>query len=180
MDLDGHIKFFTRDNDKASASWSLTCMEPRDNCSLFNACGNFGSCNIEEARMCKCLDGFEPKELNNWNSGLYSEGCTRNSTICGKGDHFILLKIMGVEAPGGHITAIESADKCKEECLDKCECQAYSFEGTEMSHTKAYSYETTATCWIWSEEVNNIQESKDGGSEARDLYVRVGSSDIGT
>ena len=180
MDLDGHIKFFTRDNDTASASWNLTCMEPRDNCSLFNACGNFGSCNIEETRMCKCLDGFEPKELNNWNSGLYSDGCTRNSNICGKGDHFILLKIVGVEAPGGYRTDIESADKCKEECLDRCECQAYSFERTEMSHTKAYSYKTTATCWIWSEELNDIQESKDGGSEARALYVRVGSSDIGT
>nr|POE50664.1 g-type lectin s-receptor-like serine/threonine-protein kinase [Quercus suber] len=175
MDLDGHIKLYKLDNDTAPASWSLTRMEPRDNCSVFNACGSFGSCNIEKSPMCNCLDGFQPKALNHWNSGFYSEGCTRNYSICRKGDNFLRLKITGVETDGGNGIYKQSADECKVECLSDCRCQAYSFQSTEMSRTKA----NTATCWIWSEDVNNIQEeSIDGGSDARELYVRVGLSDI--
>ncbi|KAF3973134.1 hypothetical protein CMV_003420 [Castanea mollissima] len=175
MDLDGHIKLYKLDNDTAPASWSLTHMEPRDNCSVFNACGSFGSCNIEKSPMCNCLDGFQPKALNHWNSGFYSEGCTRKYSICGKGDNFLMLNITGVGTDGGNGIYKQSAHECKVECLSDCRCQAYSFQSAEMSRTKA----NTATCWIWSEDVNNIQEeSIDGGSDARELYVRVGLSDI--
>ena len=176
MDLDGHIKLYKLDNDTAPASWSLTRMEPRDNCSVFNACGSFGSCNIEKSPMCNCLDGFQPKALNHWNSGFYSEGCTRNYSICRKGDNFLILNITGVGTDGGNGIYRQSANECKVECLSDCRCQAYSFQSKEMSRTKA----DTATCWIWSEDVNNIQEeSIKGGSDARELYVRVGLSDIG-
>ena len=172
MDVDGHIKFYSWDNETGSASWNLICMEPRDNCSVYLPCGNFGSCNTENSPMCKCLKGFVPNAPDNWNSETYSEGCTRNSPICSKGvknDDFLKLKIMGVGEPGGKIEC-ESANQCKEEC------QAYSYRTTEMSREGA----TTATCWIWSDELNNIQEYISGGSEARDLYVRVGHSDLGT
>ena len=178
MDVDGHIKFYSWDNETGSASWNLICMEPRDNCSVYLPCGNFGSCNTENSPMCKCLKGFVPNAPDNWNSETYSEGCTRNSPICSKGvknDDFLKLKIMGVGEPGGKIEC-ESANQCKEECLNKCNCQAYSYRTTEMSREGA----TTATCWIWSDELNNIQEYISGGSEARDLYVRVGHSDLGT
>ncbi|XP_030930947.1 G-type lectin S-receptor-like serine/threonine-protein kinase At4g03230 [Quercus lobata] len=174
MDLDGHIKLYKLDNDTAPASWSLTRMEPRDNCSVLNACGSFGSCNIEKSPMCNCLDGFQPKALNHWNSGFYSEGCTRNYSICHKGDNFTMLNITGVGTEGGNGIYKQSAHECRVECLSDCRCLAYSFQSTEMSRTKA----NTATCWIWSEDVNNIQESNDGGSDARELYVRVGLSVI--
>nr|POE50673.1 g-type lectin s-receptor-like serine/threonine-protein kinase [Quercus suber] len=78
-----------------------------------------------------------------------------------------MLKITGVGTDGGNGIYKQSADECKVECLSDCRCQAYSFQSTDISHTKA----NTATCWIWSEDVNNIQEeSIDGGSDARELY----------
>lgn len=43
--------------------WSLIWVKPRDRCSVFNVCGNFGSCNSKHDSMCKCLPGFKPHSL---------------------------------------------------------------------------------------------------------------------
>jgi hypothetical protein len=167
MNFSGHIKFYIWVNE--TASWSLIWSEPEYRCSVFNFCGNFGSCNRQDRPICKCLPGFKPKSQDNWNAGNYSEGCIRKSPICSKNvkvDHFLSLKMMKVGAPS-NTTEKESAEECKEECLSDCNCQAYSYGSTERR----------LTCCFWSNELNNIQEQIQRGI---DLYVRVPLSDIGT
>ncbi|KAJ9686797.1 hypothetical protein PVL29_015581 [Vitis rotundifolia] len=61
---------------------------------VLNACGNFGSCNVNNAFMCKCLPGFEPNSLERWTNGDFSGGCSKKTTLCG--DTILILKMSKV------------------------------------------------------------------------------------
>lgn len=174
MDLSGQIQYLKWNTEQI---WSLIWAEPRDRCSVYNACGNFASCNSKnDYIMCKCLPGFKPSSMENWNRGDFSGGCTRKSILCGKNmesDTFLSLKTMKVGNPDSQFNAKNELE-CKIECLNNCQCQAYSYEAAEITRRGGTG---TSVCWIWSEDLNNIQEEYDNG---RDLYVRVAVSDIGT
>lgn len=152
--------------------WSLVWAEPRDRCSVYNACGNFGSCDSNNNEMCKCLPGFDANFPEKWSRGDFSGGCSRKSKICGKSsesDTFLRLNMMNVGNPDSEFDAKDEAE-CKMECLSNCQCQAYSYQ----TQTGAVGGNA---CWIWSEDINNLQEEYLGGGC---LFVRVARLDIGT
>ncbi|KAJ9135055.1 hypothetical protein P3X46_032276 [Hevea brasiliensis] len=168
MNLNGTIQFFWPGNETASLKW----WEPRDQCSVFNACGKFSSCNSANSLPCKCLPGFKPNKPENWYAGDFSYGCKRISPICSKyakeiGD-FHNLKKMKVGNPDGVYENLNET-ACKDKCLSNCTCQAYSYLKAERSDA------SNAICWIWIQDLNNIQENYEGG---RDLNYRVLLSDI--
>ncbi|WJZ99599.1 hypothetical protein VitviT2T_018025 [Vitis vinifera] len=74
MNSSGEIQYY-QDWYRSSPLW----WAPRDQCSLSNACGKFGSCNANNGFMCKCLPGFEPVSPDGWKTGKFSSGCTRKS-----------------------------------------------------------------------------------------------------
>ncbi|XP_021829959.1 G-type lectin S-receptor-like serine/threonine-protein kinase At4g03230 isoform X1 [Prunus avium] len=171
MSFWGQIQYLMWDTEKV---WSLIWADPRDSCSVYNACGNFGSCKSENGLVCKCLPGFKPSSPENWNGGDYSAGCSRKSGICGNGavsDIFLSLKMMKVGNPDSQFNA-KSEMECKIECLNNCQCQAYLYEEVEITQRGGSS---SSTCWIWSQDVSNLQEEYDSG---RNLHVRVAVSDI--
>jgi hypothetical protein len=172
MNFSGQIQYLKWDTEKI---WSLIWAEPRDRCSVYNACGNFASCNSKNDIMCKCLPGFKPSMLENWNSGDFSGGCTRKSILCDKNsesDTFLSLKMMKVGNPDTQFNAKNELE-CKIECLDNCHCQAYSYEAAEITRRGGNG---SSVCWIWSEDLNNLQEEYNSG---RNLFVRVAVSDTG-
>ncbi|KAH7576822.1 hypothetical protein JRO89_XS01G0157100 [Xanthoceras sorbifolium] len=172
MSFWGQARYFQWNSIKV---WSLIWAEPRDRCSLYNACGNFGSCNSNNKLMCKCLPGFEPSLPQNWNRGDFSGGCTRKSKICGKNaesDTFLSLNMMNVGNPDSQFNAKNEAE-CKLECLNNCQCQAYSYQKAQITQSGVTG---ASACWIWSEDINNLQEEYQGGGS---LFVRVAGSDIG-
>lgn len=174
MALNGTIQFFWPGNESETASLKRWELEPRDRCSVFNACGNFSTCNSENISKCKCLPGFKPKSQENWDSGNFSHGCTRISPICSKDvnvSNFLNLKTMKVGKPDGVLESLNDEDECKKTCLKNCACQAYSYLNASKGGNG------NSICWIWSQELNNIQELYDFG---RDLNYRVPLSDIGT
>lgn len=63
--------------------------------------------------------------------------------------------------------------ECKIECLDNCRCQAYSFEVSKITRRGGTG---SSVCWIWSEDLNNLQEEYNSG---QNLFVRVAISDTG-
>ncbi|KAL5793951.1 hypothetical protein ACOSP7_002545 [Xanthoceras sorbifolium] len=171
MSFWGQARYFQWNSIKV---WSLIWAEPRDRCSLYNACGNFGSCNSNNKLMCKCLPGFEPSLPQNWNRGDFSGGCTRKSKICGKNaesDTFLSLNMMNVGNPDSQFNAKNEAE-CKLECLNNCQCQAYSYQKAQITQSGVTG---ASACWIWSEDINNLQEEYQGGGS---LFVRVAGSDI--
>ncbi|KAE8075800.1 hypothetical protein FH972_014488 [Carpinus fangiana] len=132
--------------------WNLIWWVPEEKCLVYNACGNFGSCNINDRIACKCLPGFKPSNPENWDYGDFCGGCTRNPTSCGKSDTFLSLKMMKVSDPDPLF--VEKNDtECRKYCLNNCQCQAYS--------------SSKDLCWIWTvkppilSEIQTLQDKSD-------------------
>lgn len=170
----GQLQYLKMDSMKM---WLMVWVEPRDRCSVFNACGNFGSCNSKYDSMCKCLPGFRPNSVENWSAGDFSGGCSRKTNVCSedaKSDTFLSLRMMKVGNPDAQFNA-KNEEECKLECLNNCQCYAYSYEEYEKAR-QGDSVDPNAICWIWSQDLNNLEEEYEGGC---DLHVRVAFSDIG-
>lgn len=164
MNFTGDLQYWRF--DRGMKDWSLSWWEPKDRCSKYNYCGNFGSCNINSTLPCKCLPGFKPKLSEKWDAGEFVDGCSRNSTSFGT--NFFSLKRMKLEYPESSFP-VNNGNNCSLECLSNSHCQAYAENATEN--------ERQFSCLIWTEELKSIQEDQDDGY---DLYVRVPRSDIGT
>ncbi|VVA35920.1 Hypothetical predicted protein [Prunus dulcis] len=169
MSFTGEVQFLTWINH--TKQWNLLWKEPRDRCSVFNACGNFGSCNINNwPSVCKCLPGFKPQFAEQWEAGDFSNGCARESTICSK-DTFLSLKMMKVRNPDAQITS-EHEIQCRKACLNSCQCQAFSY-GAGVNSTSRDT--ATSLCWTWSSDLNNLEEEYDNG---QNLSARVALSSL--
>jgi hypothetical protein len=165
MKYNGDLQYLNWDVDKQN--WFLIWREPEDKCSIYNACGKFGSCNINNRLVCKCLPGFQPSYPEHWDSGDFLGGCTRNSKSSDKSDMFLSLKMMKVGKPDSNFKVNNETECRKDYCLENIECQAYSYDtnGTDI-------------CWIWTSDLNNLQEEYTSGGH--NLFVRVPKSVIGT
>jgi hypothetical protein len=179
MDHSGKILYYIAVNGTTEWSlldkdqWDLHWWEPRNRCSVYNACGNFGSCNSRTKSLCKCLPGFRPKSPNKWNSRDFSDGCEGVSSICDENvgsDDFLSLKMMKVGKPKD-IFHVSNESDCANGCLLNCNCQAYSY-----AENARHRYDNQGKCYIWW-DLDNLWENFTGG---RDLSVRVAASYIGT
>ena len=159
MNFSGMIEL----REQKNRTWCLIEAEPRDNCSLYNFCGKFGSCNPNNKLACKCLPGFMPDVPEKWHSGDFTNGCTENNKTCGDRNTFLSLKItMGGDKPQESYYGVDE-NECKETCLQNCDC-------------KSYSYDEKNSCQIWTKDLLNLQEEYLYGYN---LSVRVAISDIG-
>ncbi|KAF9661839.1 hypothetical protein SADUNF_Sadunf19G0110500 [Salix dunnii] len=166
LDVEGKLQYWKFD---LYTDWSLQWMAPRDKCTVFNACGNFGSCNLYNMLACRCLPGFKPKSPKSWRNGDFSGGCSRSSAVCGKNDTFLRLKMMRVGQEDKKI-AVENETICREKCLNNCSCQAYSFV-EEVNKQR----EPINKCLIWTDVLKDLQEEYSYGGP--DLFVRVAIAD---
>ncbi|KAI5555773.1 hypothetical protein BDE02_19G106500 [Populus trichocarpa] len=168
LDVEGELQCLSYNTNRSKLWW-----EPKDKCSVYNACGNFGSCNIYNKLACRCLPGFEPKSLENWKKKDFSSGCSRSSDACGKKDTFLSLKTMKFGPPDSSFV-IEDEKQCREECLRNCQCQAHSFVKGEVNMRRD-EQPNNNTCLIW-DDLKDLQEEYSYGGP--DLFVRVAISDI--
>ncbi|KAH8480040.1 hypothetical protein H0E87_030315 [Populus deltoides] len=171
LDVEGELQYWSFD---VNTNWSLQWLGPGDKCSVLNACGNFGSCNLYNRLACRCLPGFKPNSQENWRNGDFSGGCIRSAAVCGKNDTFLSLKNMRVGQTDIKFET-ENEKKCREECLSKCPCHAYSFvkEEVNMRRDRQPGYNT---CLIWMDDLKDLQEEYSYGGP--DLFVRVTVADI--
>ncbi|KAG5224928.1 G-type lectin S-receptor serine/threonine-protein kinase [Salix suchowensis] len=168
LDVEGELQYWNFDTN-----WSLQWFEPRDNCSVFNACGNFGSCNLNNMLACRCLPGFKPASPESWRNGSFSGGCSRSSAVCGKNDTFLRLKMMRV-GQQNHKFKVENDTKCREECLNQCSCQAYSFVKGGVNKRRDRQ-PVINMCLIWTDVLQDLQEEY--SYSGPDLFVRVSIAD---
>jgi hypothetical protein len=144
-------------------SESFIRAEPSNNCSVYNFCGKFGSCNPNNKLACKCLPGFMPNVPHKWHSGDISDGCVRNSIFCGDNDTFLSLKMMVVGENPNQNSVVKNEIDCRKVCLTNCDCKSYSYE--------------QGSCWIWMQDLVRLQEEHPDGHS---LFLCVAISDIGT
>lgn len=108
-------------DQNTNGTWSLSYVNPSDNCSVYNFCGKFDSCNLNNNKLpCKCLPGFMPYVAQKWYSGDFSDGCARNSMSCG--DTFLNLKMMNIGGIPERTYQVGNETECKEYCLKTCDC----------------------------------------------------------
>ncbi|XP_057962715.1 G-type lectin S-receptor-like serine/threonine-protein kinase B120 [Malania oleifera] len=152
--------------DEGAGNWRIMQSFPTDECNVYNKCGNFGSCNVMDATKCSCLDGFEPRYIDEWNKGNWSGGCVRRTQLqCERKrstDEDTFLEVKGVKLPDLADLVMLDRKGCEEECLKNCSCTAYaSVSGIN--------------CMQWSGDLVDIQQFSVGGNT---LYIRVADSEF--
>ncbi|XP_052201104.1 G-type lectin S-receptor-like serine/threonine-protein kinase At1g11330 isoform X5 [Diospyros lotus] len=150
--------------------WEVTWLAPATDCEVYGKCGPFGICNSKGLPICSCLEGFEPKRVEEWNSGNLSSGCVRriqlqcernsSSSQMSKKDGF--RKLTTVKAPAFEEWSDTLQDGCEAQCLKNCSCTAYA-------------HDSGIGCMLWSGDLLDIQNFSGGGV---DLYIRVANSEL--
>ena len=111
--------------DDGKKDWKAAGSTPKDKCDVYGTCGANGSCDSLGSSICSCMRGFEPKIIEEWNSGNWSSGCVRrkplqcerlnNSVEEGKADGFFRLKM--VKVPDFARWSYGTKDDCQKQCL---------------------------------------------------------------
>ncbi|XP_042944347.1 G-type lectin S-receptor-like serine/threonine-protein kinase At1g11330 isoform X3 [Carya illinoinensis] len=151
--------------------WVVTWSSLVSECDIYGKCGAFGSCNSQNSPICSCLEGFEPKNMEEWNGRNWSSGCVRRTPLqCtrvnstggeeGQKDGFLRVKMMKTPDFANWSSTVE--DECRYQCLENCSCIAYA-------------YESGIGCMSWSSDLIDLQKFSTGGV---DLYVRVAYSEL--
>nr|GMD33477.1 G-type lectin S-receptor-like serine/threonine-protein kinase [Ipomoea batatas] len=183
MNSSGEIQFYSWDSNKTS--WSLQWFEPHDRCSVYNICGKFAICsnnnNNNNGLLCMCLPGFEPTNSEDWGANLFSGGCLRKSAISCKQnatrDTFLNLTSMTFGNPDSAYPNAKTEEACKQECLNTCQCQAYSYSALDPTRRQRGTGDhRRLECRIWTSDIIGLQEDTTFGLS---LSVRIASiSDI--
>ncbi|KAF4363088.1 hypothetical protein F8388_013452 [Cannabis sativa] len=121
--------------DRVGGYWYAS-YQGQNNCDRYGICGPFGVCKITESPICKCLEGFKPKSMEEWSQGNWSGGCVRESelNLChnNNGDqNDDVFGVIGEVCVPDFYEYMEnggnSIDSCHKLCLNNCSCIAYSF-----------------------------------------------------
>ena len=151
--------------------WSSVWEAPDGRC-VYGTCGPFGICSEFESPICRCLNGFEPKFLDEWSKGDWSGGCVRRTPLqCEKnsitskgrkGDEF--LKLVGLKLPDfADFLSDVSSEEGEESCLRNCSCVVYS-------------YTSGIGCMVWHGSILDVQEFSIGGEK---LFLRLAEVELG-
>ncbi|XP_045788328.1 G-type lectin S-receptor-like serine/threonine-protein kinase At1g11300 isoform X2 [Trifolium pratense] len=140
----------------------------QNECDFYGKCGPFGNCDNSSVPICSCFEGFEPKNLVEWNLRNWTNGCVRkeglnlkcemlkiNGSSELKQDGFLVHHFMKVPDFAKRLDG--NQDECRKFCLTNCSCVAYA-------------YDPYITCMYWTGELIDLQKFPYGGV---DLFIRV-------
>ncbi|XP_051125772.1 G-type lectin S-receptor-like serine/threonine-protein kinase At1g11330 isoform X2 [Andrographis paniculata] len=152
-----------------AAIWPRVCTAQENNtCDTHARCGAFGSCNSHDSPICSCLQGFYPRNAQEWDAGNWTSGCVRKvplnceSNNGGREDAFLRLQEMKIS--GYSDRWFGPAVQCEGRCLSNCSCIAYG-------------YDVGIGCMFWRGALMDIQKFP-SGSAGSDLHIRVASSEL--
>nr|XP_009398189.2 PREDICTED: receptor-like serine/threonine-protein kinase SD1-8 isoform X1 [Musa acuminata subsp. malaccensis] len=158
-----------------SQMWSVFWSAPQDQCDYrLSPCGPYGVCYPNEFAMCKCLQGFHPKNPSRWSQRDGTDGCVRNTALdCRNGtDGFITLSSVKIpDTSTSMVVRSMSLEECEVLCRRNCSCKAYA--SANISGTGSGS-----GCIIWTTELTDIKMYDSGSGQ--DIYVRLAAADLGS
>ncbi|KAK1421237.1 hypothetical protein QVD17_23422 [Tagetes erecta] len=138
-----------------------------DMCSRYNLCGPNGMCNPNNPLACSCMEGFEPRNPNEWSASEWSSGCRRSTPLeCPNEDGFRVFK--NVKLPDTRRSWYNRSmtlGECLSVCKRNCSCTAYS----NIEITRGGS-----GCLLWFDDLVDVRTV----DESQDLYVRMALSNL--
>ncbi|MFS7994482.1 putative protein kinase RLK-Pelle-DLSV family [Helianthus anomalus] len=153
--------------------WIVYAESEVDNCDRFSLCGPYGICSINKHPPCSCMQGFEPRNPEEWEVSDWVSGCIRKSPLnCGNGnangneDGF--LKIVGVKIPDTRrawYNVSMTLGECEMACKRNCSCTAY----TSLDIRNGGS-----GCLLWLDELLDTREY----DVYQDIYIRISASEL--
>ncbi|CAL5072954.1 unnamed protein product [Urochloa decumbens] len=173
-------RFELRVWNKDSSEWAALTVSPDVQCSRYGYCGISGYCDYTDATpTCKCLDGFEPVDKEEWSTARFSRGCKRKETLrCTDG----FLALPDMKVPGNFVRiGRKTLKECAAECSGNCSCVAYAYANLIGSTAKGDA--TRCLVWIGDHQLVDTQKMgvragpyKAAGADsdlADTLYLRV-------
>ncbi|KAL0321180.1 UNVERIFIED_CONTAM: G-type lectin S-receptor-like serine/threonine-protein kinase [Sesamum radiatum] len=152
-------------------NWDVNWKAPNDDCDVYNKCGPFGLCYINDTPICSCLIGYEPKSREEWDRGNWSSGCVRktqlqcdidnNATDKNREDGFSRLRF--IKVPDLMQWSSAKENECESQCLSNCSCLAYA-------------YDSGTGCMSWYGTLIDVQKFE--GNVGSDFYVRTAYSEL--
>lgn len=163
--------------DAGVREWVTFFSGPRDPCDTYGKCGPFGLCDASAAAsqsFCKCLDGFSPVSIPEWQMKNTDDGCKRDAPLDCSGmtkttDGFVVVR--GVKLPDTQNATVDMGvglGECRARCSADCECVA--FAATDI---QGGSGDGTG-CVMWNDAVVDLRLVADGQS----LHLRLSKSEF--
>ncbi|KAG9159911.1 hypothetical protein Leryth_005661 [Lithospermum erythrorhizon] len=156
--------------------WTEPSSIPDSTCDVYDTCGSFGRCNDDEwSTICRCMNGYVPRNEDEWNNGNWKGGCLRrqkfrcernNGSTKGENDDeddgFMEFPRTKLPDFPRYLLSPDRAS-CEAACLKNCSCIAYAF----------VEY---IGCMFWENDLIDIQSYAFGGEQ---FYLRLSHSELG-
>ncbi|KAK6124446.1 hypothetical protein DH2020_041823 [Rehmannia glutinosa] len=112
-----------------SREWDVIHRHPVEECDRYNYCGNYGKCRKMDVPKCSCMEGFVPKDNDQWIRGNWSGGCIRRRKLqcednSGKPDGFVQVESVKLPDFVDYVGS-EDVKDCEKMCRQNCSCVAY-------------------------------------------------------
>ncbi|KAK9059754.1 hypothetical protein SSX86_020458 [Deinandra increscens subsp. villosa] len=147
--------------------WVVYTESLTDTCDHFSLCGPYGICSVNKHPPCSCMQGFEPRNPEEWEASDWVSGCIRKKRLnCEGGDWF--WKIAGVKLPDtrrSYYNTSMTIRECETACKRNCSCTGY----TSLDIRNGGS-----GCLLWLDELMDTREY-DGD---QDIYIRMDVSEL--
>ncbi|CAN6205126.1 unnamed protein product [Urochloa humidicola] len=169
-------RFELRVWNKDSSEWAALTVSPDVQCSRYGYCGLSGYCDYTDATpTCKCLDGFEPVDREEWGNARFSRGCQRKEALRCSDD---FLELSGMKVPDNFVRiGRKNLKECAAECSANCSCVAYAYANLNRSTSNGDA--TRCLVWIGDRQLVDTQKmgvspySTAGADTLEMLYLRT-------
>ncbi|XP_072147996.1 receptor-like serine/threonine-protein kinase SD1-8 [Setaria viridis] len=176
MSYSGRLEVSVWNRD--SSEWAMLLVWPEYECRKYGYCGLSGYCDHTDATpTCKCLDGFEPVDKEEWSSARFSRGCKRKEVLrCSDG----FLALPGMNVPDNFVRiGRKTIKECAAECSGNCSCVAYAYANLNGSTLDGDA--TRCLLWIGDHQLVDTQKMQGvrpynaagADSQGETLYLRV-------
>ncbi|XP_022010944.2 G-type lectin S-receptor-like serine/threonine-protein kinase At4g27290 isoform X1 [Helianthus annuus] len=153
--------------------WMVYANAEVDTCDRFSLCGPYGICSINKHPPCSCMDGFEPRNPEEWEASDWGSGCIRKKPLhCGNGsgdrDEDGFWKIERVKVPDTRrswYNVSMTLGECEIACKRNCSCTGY----TSLDIRNGGS-----GCLLWLDELLDTREY----DANQDIYIRMAASEL--